>query len=310
MIRYLLRKDIDDRKWDQCVQRSFNGNLYGHSWYLDAVADNWDALVEGDYEQAFPLVFRKKLGFRYIYQPFFTQQLGLYSTTILNPTVLETFIAAIPGHFRRAEINLNTHNLFQVPGVSLTPQVNHELDLIHGYAQIGKNYTENLARNLKKAKKAGLSLSQNIQPDMVIRLFRENRGKDIGHLHEKDYLRLKRLIYTGTYKGMAATWGVYDSSNQLCAGAVFFQSHNKIVFLFSGLSPEGRENGAMPFLIDSCILQYSGRQITFDFDGSNDPSLARFYKSFGARECHYPRLTIDRMNMLTRSAYRLYKWFR
>ncbi len=307
MIRYLKRKNIDNDKWNNCISRSLNGNLYGYSWFLDIVAGEWDALVEEDYERVFPLVHRKKFGISYIYQPFFTQQLGLYFTTKLDPEVLSTFIRSIPSKFKRVAINLNTLNKAGGKSFKLVPQINHELDLANSYEKIRKGYSENLVRNLKKHEKAGLSILKNIKPEDIIELFRKNRGREFRHLKETDYLRLKRIAYACMHKGMADIQGVYDLNNRLCAGAFFIRSNDKAIFLFSGLSDEGRKTGAMPFLIDSYIRGLSGQHLTFDFDGSNDPDLARFYKSFGSRECTYQRLEINRMPGFLNFALYLYK---
>ena len=138
MISYIERKQIDDVKWNACIDKAFNGNLYGYSWFLDIVGVEWDALVENDYERVFPLVFKKKFGVYYIYQPFFTQQLGLFSTIRLDPAALSLFIRAIPAKFKQAEINLNTLNKADGVEFSLVPQLNHELDLIHSYEKIRK----------------------------------------------------------------------------------------------------------------------------------------------------------------------------
>lgn len=307
MIRYVKQPDIDQDKWNACIGKAFNGNLYGYSWFLDIVGPEWEALVENDYERVFPLVHRKKFGISYIYQPFFTQQLGLYSTTKLDSEALGGFISAIPSKFRSVEINLNTLNKVDETRFKTKPQLNHELDLINSYEKIRQGYSENLLRNLKKADKAGLSVSKNIKPDDIITLFRQNRGKEIGHLKEENYLRLKRIAYTAMYKGMANIQGVYDEKNQLVAGAFFIKSNNKAIFLFSGLSEEGRQVGAMPFLLDQYIKSHSGQHLTFDFDGSNNPDLARFYKSFGSKECWYQRLEINRMPGILKFALYLYK---
>jgi hypothetical protein len=295
MISYIKRDDIDDDKWNACIGKAFNGNLYGYSWFLDLVGGEWDALVENDYERVFPLVNRKKYGINYIYQPFFTQQLGLYSVPRLDTNTLNDFIEAIPQKFRHIEINLNTLNKLDNKKYKIQDQLNHELDLINSYDKIREAYSENLARNIRKGEKAGLTISKNIKPDDIIDLFRENRGKHLRHLKEKDYLVIKRIAYVGMYKGVANIQGVYDERNQLCAGAFFILSNRKAIFLFSGLSEEGRQHGAMPFLIDSFIQDHAGKHLTFDFDGSNDPNLARFYKSFGSKECIYQRLEINRL---------------
>lgn len=307
MIKYLQRKHIDEIKWNNCINHAFNGNLYGYSWFLDIVGGEWNALVENDYERVFPIVYRRKFGISYIYQPFFTQQLGLYSTTRLDAEVLDVFIKSIPSKFRQVEINLNTLNKAEGLPAKIIPQLNHELDLIHSYEKIHQAYSENLVRNLKKPEKAGLTISKNIKPDDVIELFRENRGKEITHLHDRDYLKLKRIAYTCMYKGIANIQGVYDRQNELCAGAFFILSNNKAIFLFSGLSEEGREAGAMPFLIDNFIREHAGRHLTFDFDGSNDPNLARFYKSFGSKECIYQRVVINKLPGVLKVALDYYR---
>jgi hypothetical protein len=309
VIEYLERKQIDDRKWDECIRKAFNGNLYGYSWYLDIAADQWAALVENDYERVFPLVYRRKYGFSYIYQPFFTQQLGLYSRSQLNSDILNRFIGAIPRKFRLAEINLNTLNKADVVKLKLVPQLNHELDLINSYEKIREGYSDNLQRNLKKAERSGLNLFKDVPPDEIISIFRDNRGKEISHLRENDYRRLLQLAYACLSKDIADIRGVFNSESKLVAGAFFMTANRKSIFFFSGLTPEGRENGAMPFLIDSFIRENAGKHLTFDFDGSNDPNLARFYKSFGSRELMYQRIYINRLRGILRAGLTLYRHF-
>jgi hypothetical protein len=79
MITYLTHKEIDFEKYDRCIDLSLNGIVYAYSWYLDMVTDDWDILVEDDYKSVMPLPKRKKFGIHYIYQPFFVQQLGVFS---------------------------------------------------------------------------------------------------------------------------------------------------------------------------------------------------------------------------------------
>lgn len=307
MIHYLNREEIDDKKWDDCIARSFNGNLYGHCWFLDVVAGEWGALVEGDYEQVFPLPHRRKFGIAYIYQPFFTQQLGLYSQSALSTEILGGVLDAIPRSMKRIEINLNIHNKADELRYPVMHQLNHELDLIHAYDRIRESYSDNLKRNLKKAEKAGFTIMKNPRPETIVKLFREHRGGMIRHLREEHYHRLLQIVYHATYKGMADIRGVFDERNQLVAGAFFIRSHKKAIFLFSGLSEEGREQAAMPFLIDSYIRENAGRHLTLDFDGSNDPNLARFYKSFGSKEMTYQRVVISRLPLLAHLGYRVLK---
>ena len=47
-IQYLSHEQIDKAKWDQCIDNASNGLIYAYSFYLDTMADNWDALVLND----------------------------------------------------------------------------------------------------------------------------------------------------------------------------------------------------------------------------------------------------------------------
>lgn len=307
MIKFLVHDQIDKIKWDNCIKASFNGNLYAWAWYLDIVHPSWNALVENDYERVFPLTGKKKYGFSYLFQPFFAQQLGIFSRTILNPDVVAAFLKAIPKEYSFAELRLNTHNKVELPFDKLTLHRNFELDLIRPYDRIFAAYNSNTKRNLKKALQADLQLKKNIKPDDVIVLFRQNRGRTISHWNDLEYNRLKQLAYTAIYRGQCLVYGVYCKPNELCAGAIFMKSHGKIVFLFSGTNRQAKENHALTLLIDQVIQEFSPSQLVLDFEGSDDPGLARFYKGFGSSETSYPGIKINRMPLLGRLALRIVK---
>lgn len=293
-IRYIEHRNIDFIAWDNCIGRAVNGNMYAWSWYLDMMSSNWDALVEGDYETVFPLPFRIKASIQYLYQPFFSQQLGLFSVNRITPEKVDLFLKAIPSKFRFAEINLNS---FNKPGNGpwlIHQNVNHELDLIEPYEELKTKYKENTRRNLKKADKKGVTINTNVKPESIINLFRDNRGKDFSHLKEHDYRRLQRLTYQCMGQNKAICYGAFTKNNTLCAGAILFFSHRKAIFLFSGTDEVARSNGAMASLIDRFIQDSAGNHLTLDFEGSNDPNLARFYAGFGAKALSYPSLTINR----------------
>ena len=88
MIQYLKNKEIDFKKYDACIEAAINSRIYAYSWYLNIVADNWDALVLNDYEAVMPLPWRQKYFIKYIYPPAWTQQLGVFSSAEVNETLM------------------------------------------------------------------------------------------------------------------------------------------------------------------------------------------------------------------------------
>ena len=69
MIRKVSRKKLEVEKYDACIANSIQANVYGYSWYLDVVADNWDVLVLNDYEAVMPIPWRRKFFIKYVYTP-------------------------------------------------------------------------------------------------------------------------------------------------------------------------------------------------------------------------------------------------
>ena len=311
MIRYIRHNNIDFAKWDHCIDHSVNGMFYAYAWYLDMTANSWDALVEDDYRAVMPLPFRKKAGIRYIFQPFFVQQLGVFSTYRLNESVTERFLEAVPGEFSYADFNLNTFNHLSERHPSIGGKgVTYELDLIAPYDHLREGYSANARRNIKKAAAREVFVTNAGRPEDIIRIFRQNRGRRGMPFAEKDYLVLKHLIYAGMHKGMVSLRFAYSPTNDLCAGIVFFKSHHKVVLLFSGSTPEARSNGAMSLLIDHFIQENAGKELVLDFEGSADPGLARFYRGFGSEECVFLRIIMNNMPFPAELLLDGYRWIK
>ncbi len=296
MISYLLHSDIDKAKWDVCIRKSFNGSVCALSWYLDVVHKDWEALVEDDYVRVMPLTGNEKYGIYYLFQPFFTQQLGIFSTEILDSGVINKFIAAIPEKFHFVQINLNIHNHPHPEDYRLIANKNYLLDLISRYPELSAHYTTNTKRNLKKALSSGLTLVKGMEPNLLTDLFRQNKGREVKHWHDLHYQRLHQLIFKAMFKGMGDIYGVYSEHNELSAGAFFLKDHQHLILLFSATTQEARQTGAMTFLIDAVIKEHAETTLVLDFEGSNNPDLARFYRGFGAQEVSYYTLEINRLS--------------
>jgi hypothetical protein len=294
MIIYLPHNQINKSKWDDCIHKSSNGIVYAYSWYLDLICPGWEALVEHDYESVFPLTKNKKYGIEYLYPPFFTQQLGLFSKNKITREKLNQFLKSIPNKFRFIEINLSTENNFETPGFIQKKNLTHHLNLNSPFENIYKNYSENLKRNLKKAFKTEQQIVKDADPGKIIKLFRENKGKDIGKLTTKNYDTLSKVIAVAAKKNLVEIYGV-TTRGLLVSGAFFIESNGKTIFIFSGSDEEAKEKLSMPLLIDTFIKDHAEKNLVLDFEGSNDKNLARFYKSFGAEEIVY--LQIKKNNL-------------
>ncbi len=307
-IRYLKHNEIDFEKWDRCIDNAINGIIYGYSWYLNITSNYWDALIKGDYDSVMPLPCRKKMGINYIYQPAFVQQLGVFSTEPIKTSFLEEFIEAIPGKFKYVDYNLNENN-YLPPAKQYKTITNQtfKLSLAEPYSVIKKNYSTNNKRNIKKAEKNNLFFTRASNPESIIELFKNNRGRQLNTISRADYKNLKHIAYSSLYKGLADIHSAYSETNTLCAGMIMVRSHKRIIFLFSATNDEARKTGAMNKLIDDFIYKNSKKSYILDFEGSNHPGTAYFYKSFGSKKTTYQSLIINRMPFLLKTIFNLYK---
>jgi hypothetical protein len=298
MINYLKRQEIDSERWDYCIRQSWNRKVYGLSWYLDIVSPGWSALAEEDYHSVFPLTRARKFLVDYLFQPFFAQQLGLFSADGPDDRDLERFIQAIPREYRYVDIHLSAGYQPVIPGSDLIPRRNYQLVLSGSYEAIFSQYSENTKRNIKKAREAGVNTGRNLRAEDLVRLFRENFGEKEGKLNELHYGRMEELISTGLKKGQGNLAAAWDSDGILSAAAFFLKEGNRVYFLFAASDASARENGAMFLLIDQFIREHAGQEITLDFEGGNEEGIGRFYRSFGSSESAYFRFAWNRFPLL------------
>ena len=290
MIRYIKQADLDYEKWDNCISSSINNVIYAYSWYLDIVAGKWDALVEDDYSSVMPLPFKSKCGFTKFYQPFFAQQLGVFSKEIISKSLVNKYLKHLEQGFKIVDICMNNMNPVSSTKLKTESRKTFMLDLIEPYESIKANYSQNHNRNIKKAEKSKLFYTEDSGFEEIVTSFKNNRGNLFPEISEQHYKIFKSLIYACIYKGVARIIKAYDENNSFNAGAIFLLHNNKAVFIFSGAEKTSRDNGAMFGIIDHFIRKYNGTNLTLDFEGSMDKNLARFYSGFGAKECVFLRI--------------------
>ena len=301
MIRFVEHNDVDTEKWDRCIKRAINSTPYAFSWYLDIVVSHWNALILNDYEAVFPLPTKKKWGVQYAFTPFWVQQLGLISQTSEGLKKIDDFISLIPHTYRFIELNMN-HNVPVKNSLNykIVENFNYVLPLNKTYHVQKEAYSKNLKRNLKKANLKGIQLFKNDAPQNLITLFRHDKGQSIDHFNETDYKNLEHIMHVAINKHCGEIWMAYGEGNRALAGCFLLFGPRRVVLLFTGNSPEGKASAAMPFLIDQFIKTSANSSFLFDFEGSNDENLARFYKSFGAVNQSYQNLKINRLPLLLR----------
>jgi hypothetical protein len=282
-IQYLQQKEINYLKWDRCINDSLNGVIYAQSWYLDSVAEKWNALIEDDYIAVLPLVVRHRALYREIFSPPLIKQLGVFSLIPITQEKIEKFIEAIPKKFRKIHICFNRQNTQAFKILPKTCNSVYELDLITPIEKKLKTYSKKLNSSLAIAYKNKLTVLKHIS----LYDFEQFIGSDDAKGQQKLSGQLHKIISYMMHINQVEILGVYGPVNMLCAAACFVRSNNNVLLLYAFTNPIGEQFKANHLLIDFFLQKYSARNITLSFDHMDRSWNKDLFREFGAQESYY-----------------------
>ena len=150
-----------------------------------------------------------------------------------------------------------------------------------------KNYSDNLKRNLKKAKLSNQKIESGNELRTLTEIFRQERGAEIAALGDKEYDLLEKMVEQAYIRKEIEILFTRNHAGEITAVAVFLHSYSSYIFLFSATSKEARESGSMSLIIDHFIESHQSENKVLDFEGSMNDDLSRYYRSYGSQEIVY-----------------------
>jgi hypothetical protein len=295
-IRYLQRHEIDPAAWDDCIRLSPAGLIYARSFFLDAIAGGqWSGLVMGDYEAVMPLVWNKKYGFTYLYQPHFVPALGVFQKGT-TPAPLEAFLSAIPPRFRFWDFDCNENNSL-TPGstVKHTLRQNSFLPLDRPGDDIRKGYKRLARRMLQKALEGRLIIEKDCTPDEIIQLFQKEYDRALPHITAEVYRLMTDATRIARTEDHLSTYLARQPDGQILAFYLLLRDDKFVYSVMGGSTGEGKEKGAFYLLTDAAIQDHCNTKRVFRFEGSDEPGIAFFNAQFGSYPIQYPHLVLNKL---------------
>lgn len=299
-LRLLRHSELNLSAWDTCVNQAEQVVPYAQSWWLQATASRWDALVEvgaeGQYLSVLPLPLKRRLWGREVVQPPFTQQLGLLTCAGGPPLRELDYLSPLRQQYSRFYTQLHDEqNPVAAPaGFALTQRVTYHLALSPAYITLHAGYTADYRRRLRLNAEAAQPLvvtsTQAVEP--LLTLFQSTKGSAAG-LHRRHYVMLRQLVAAGQQRGQVELLEVrHPNTSELLAGALFVLFRTRLVYLFAATSDAGKKAGAPLLLLDHSIQKHAGTPgLVLDFEGGMIPSIARFFANFGAAPVSYAALS-------------------
>ncbi|MEO9532869.1 MAG: GNAT family N-acetyltransferase [Crocinitomicaceae bacterium] len=271
-MKLISREHIDTERWNNRIQQSTTENIFCYSWYLDACAKNWSAIITDDYKTIVPIPFSKKLGVQQVYQAQFTRELDIFG----NEFNWEEVLSFLAKDFKAIQFRNGTQNL-----LDQFETRNHQWLDLKGEL----NFKNNAKRLIKKADKI-YSYKNSEDPTRLIELFKKTAFQKIETLNNEDLLRLEKLMKSSFENGHGELIEVFKNDEFVGAG-YFLKDKKRITYLKSAAIEEDKKAGAMYGLINFAINRFKKDYLIFDFGGSDVENVATFYRKFGAEDRSY-----------------------
>ena len=281
-IQYLPHAQINQQRWDACIANAGNGLIYANSWYLNHMHPGWDGIVINDYEAVMPVTWRKKWGIKYVCQPAFAQQLGLFVQHQGLWQHENACLQLLQSKFAFVEIFLNHQHAFEGTSTAM----NYVLPLKDDYTQIRAGYKNDLLKNLKRTEKFNLHYQSYTDAATAMQLY-ENTYADRMGAKPEDYQHFFACLQYMLQQKRALMRSVHLPNGELLAVGVFAKDAHRLYNLASTTLPNGRMLEANHVLFDQLIQEFAGSGLTLDFEGSDQPGIARFYQKFGSQPQPY-----------------------
>lgn len=277
------RKDLDLKKYSNAIQTALNYRIYAEYWYLDAQTDEkWECLIYDDYEVVMPIPLQYKLGFKFVLQPFYSQQLGVFYKQEISKELFKDFENRLHKYRVRAySFNEENTERFQPKGEK---KVNQILNLNRPYTSIHKHFSKDRLKDIRRNSKLNLVLKEEFDFDLFFEL-RKKAYEELESMLDVNLTKkfIKSLIESKKYKAFT----LCNSNQEVLSMVLFGASKSRLIQLFSVRNKSIEPKGAFPFLLNQVIEKFAESELILDFEGSMVPGIARRNESFGAEIRYY-----------------------
>jgi hypothetical protein len=290
-------------------------SLFQTDWWLDAVAPGrWQAVtVErgGAIVARWPYVWRNRFGLRVITQPPLTQTLGPWvlrqpgkyeSTLSAEHKLLDAVIEALPACdlvVQNVDPALTNVLPFHWRGFTVTPRYTYRLDPCDDADALWAGFSDRCRNAIRKAERQ-LVVREDLGLDVLLELCAKTWANQ-GLAAPFDAALLQRIDATCVARGWRQLLVAEGADGNRHAAVYVVWDARTAYYLIGASDPVFRSSGANSLLLWRTIQATCGTSRRFDFEGSMNPGIESFFRSFGSRQVPFfsVRASARRMRALT-----------
>jgi hypothetical protein len=175
---------------------------------------------------------------------------------------------------------------FHWHGFSESAHITYWLDDTSDTDRIWAGTRDNIRTDVKKARKA-VEVREHDDFGLVIEMHKKTLARQGNPFLCNDSM-LRKLDPAAKAASSRKIIAAFDAQNRCHAAAYFLWDRHAVYYYTSGGDPELRNSGAGTLLVWHGILLANQLGLAFDFEGSMQEPIERFFRSFGGRQISVP----------------------
>jgi hypothetical protein len=295
-------------EWDALVERSVNGTIFHHSWWLNAAGRDFTILGvfdgKGNLVGGMPLTFSNRYGLRLVRNPPLTPYLGPVFAQDAKGTSYKTIslmrnAGAILAESVRGIDSFSQHIGSRGPdlqgflwrGYSADLRYTFKIDVLTDTDDILNRMHPKHRSELVKAQRRKVQIVESQDLDAFLAINRKTFERSSLKAPYRESL-VRSLWEAASARGRALLLLARNAAAKTTDGAIFFSDSAYSYLVLAGGDPEHRGDGGGNAVIWEGIQRahLSGRG--FDFEGSSMPNIEFFYRRWGGTP--YPTLHLHK----------------
>jgi hypothetical protein len=293
--RYLNQEEYN--LWNDFVDESPEGSIYGKSWYLEALQVRFKILVVANGNEIFAGIVLTKNEIGVYSNPLLCKYLGIFFKQIegshqkveSKKMELARQIIEKIKHIRTFDYTFHPNFINWLPfywaGYKQTTKYSYRLKY-YLIKDIKKQFTSKLRNEIKRIEKNNFKIDSknyfNSYFDIIDSTFKKQGGKS--PFSEKDLLQFFILLEE---RKSINFMNLIDIKDNLLAFTITVFDRKCAYLIFSGYNSNFHIHGVQEYLIFHTIEYYNHKIDYFDFEGSMIKEIESFYRKFGGELVEY-----------------------
>jgi hypothetical protein len=300
-------KEIGPAQWNQLTEKNGIAFPYMQYEYISiCTRGNWKVLTDEGRNYYIPVPIVKKLAWSYVFNPPFSQRMYVLSTSSkLKSSSLLPPLHFLAKNFEKITLNLD-HEWTNLPsGFETQSRRNY----YHRYGQpVILNHHHQ--RNMRKAKVEHYSIDWHGDKGVLMKEYIKCTLSRRGRHKKKLATIAQELVDWLSKQDMLRIAFATDRRGKAAAGIGLIRWKGRLINLLPFTTQDGWDGRAMYFLLVNVLRENPYDVEVFDFEGSEIPGVARFYKGFGPSKESYNSIHYIKHPWLLDVLDAATKWFR